>query len=101
MRSKKHILEEKKIPNYLQTIVKKKRRRAPRSETERNQTEAQFSYIGNKYGERILAMSQNGCRITTEAPLQLGDVIKFQSPFVMRGRVVWTYGEIFGIAFID
>jgi len=101
MQSKKRILEEKKIPQYRQSRLKKERRETPRDKPQKNQTESKFAYSGNKYADRILEVSRNGCRIMTDAPLKVGDVIKFQSPVAIRGRVVWSQGGSFGIEFID
>ena len=100
MSSKKRISEEKKIPNYLQSVVNKERRETPRGEPQ-SPTEAEFDYIGNKHVDRILKVSPGGCRITTNAPLRVGDVIKFQQPAAISGRVVWSRMGSFGIEFID
>lgn len=101
MGSKKRILEEKKIPKYRQSHIKKERRKTLRSEPQNNQTEFQFTYGSNKYSDHILEVSPRGCKITTEAPLRVGDVIKFQQPAAISGRVVWGEMGVFGIEFID
>ncbi len=101
MTIKKRILEEKKITNIRQSCVKKERREMPRCEPQKNQTKAKFAYSGHKYAPGILESSLGGCRITTEAQLKVGDVIKFQSPSATRGRVVWSRKGFYGIEFID
>ena len=100
MISKKRISGEKKKPNSRQSVVKKERRETPRGEPQ-TPTEAQFDYSGNKYADRILEVSPGGCKITTDAPLRVGDVIKFKSPAAISGRVVWSRMGSFGIEFID
>ena len=94
MGRKKSILEEKKI-------LKKERRKTLRSVPQNNQTEFQFTYGSNNYSDHILEVSPRGCKITTEAPLMVGDVIKFQQPAAISGRVVWGEMGVFGIEFID
>jgi hypothetical protein len=101
MGSKKCILEEKKRPKNRQSHIKKERREMPRGETQQNPSEGKFVYSRNKYADRILEMSPGGCQITTDAPLKVGDVIKFQSPATIKGRVVWSRMGFFGIQFID
>jgi hypothetical protein len=97
----KRIVEENKIPKYLQSVVKKERRETPRSEPQRNQTDSQFIDSGNSDADRILEVSGGGCKITTDALFRVGDVIKFQCSATIRGRVVWNRMGVFGIEFID
>ncbi len=100
MSIKKRIVEEKKIPNNRQSCVKKERRETPRCEPQKNKTKAKFAYSGHKYAPGILELSPGGCRITTDAQLKVGDVIKFQSPAEKKGRVVWSRMGFYGIEFI-
>jgi hypothetical protein len=101
MTIKKRIVEEKKIADNRQSCVKKERRETPRCEPQKKQIKAKFAYSGHKYAPGILELSLSGCRITTDAQLKVGDVIKFQSPAATRGRVVWRRMGFYGIEFID
>lgn len=101
MGSKRRTLEEKIISKYHQSRVRKDRRETSRSEPQKPQTDSKLSHSGHKYADRILDVSLNGCRIITDAPLKVGDIIKVQSPFAVRGRVVWGQDGSYGIEFID
>ena len=101
MGSKKRTLGEKTIPKYSQSRVRKEQRETSRSEPQQPQTDSKLSHSGNKYADRILDVSLNGCKIITDAPLRVGDIIKVQSPFAVRGRVIWHQNGSYGIEFID
>lgn len=101
MGSKKRTLGEKIISKYRQSRVRQDRRETSRSEPQKTQADSELSDSGNKYADRILDVSLNGCRIITDAPLKVGDIIKVQSPFAVRGRVVWGQDGSYGIEFID
>ena len=64
-----------KTPLYRKSHLKKQRRETPRNEPQKNQTKFKIACSGNKYADRMVEVSPKGCRISTEAPLKVGDVI--------------------------
>lgn len=95
------IVQGKETPSHLHPITDVERRQYQRHAPQKDQTEALFSYRGNKYTACILDVSLGGYKITTEAPLVVGEVLAFHLPIVRKGRVVWSQMVFWGIQFID